>query len=702
MFLSDTFLRDIVKKIFASFIFLLFLMMIFSFNCSFDDSVKANSESSFPLEPTDDVIVHSLDFLQNSQSNDGSIGGFTVSAWAAMAIFSAEKDPNNWGNLVEYLENKIDLIDEDKATDWERHVLAIVACDKNPWDFGGIDFLTEIMNFYDGQQIGSQSNLYDDFFGIIALVASGIDKDSSVIQSISTFIKNHQYQDGGWGDVDSTSAGIMALITAGEDVNSNHITDALSFIKSKQTAEGGFKSWGDTNAASTSWAIMAIVASGQNPTSDEWENNGNSPVDYLLSLQRKNGCFNWSESQNINSEWMTCYAIPALLGRSYPVRILESDEDGENNNEENEGEGNDDNDDGSEFFANDWTGYIRIEGKSNTVWNGEIKFNNSVISALNDSSGEIEDFNIPYPSVLGALDEASKTDGFSYSVIYYPSWDAFFVTKIADDSDWWHYWVDYSLPMIDAGHYELSEKNKDVLWGYLEDWNARNLRIFVEKQKVNVSEEFRVAVYNRTMVPVEDAVVYVGSSKYFTNKNGNVSISIDFIGDYNIYAEKEGYVRSEKITVSVNRLLEIIKPVDNSLYILNRKTIIKYPSILIIGHIDIKVETEENVEKVDFFIDDELRHTDSDAPFKWRLNDRAFFDKKTIMVKAYTNNNEINDKIEQIIKSILSLSENHPAKQLFDKIISFLQSLEVTTLNPSDVDEKEVEIINILPRLHIL
>jgi len=681
---------------------LLLFSIAFNSPIVLDDLVHANSESNFPFKPTDDVIVHALDFLQNSQSNDGSIGGFAVSAWASMAIYSAEKDPNNWGNLVEYLEKKIDLIDEDKATDWERHALAIVACDKNPWDFGGVDFLAEIMNFYDGQQIGSQSNLYDDFFGIMALVASGIDKDSSVVQSISTFIKNHQYQDGGWGDVDSTSAGIMALVVSGEDINSNHITDALSFIKSKQTNEGGFKSWGDTNAASTSWAIMAIVASGQNPTSYEWENNGCSPVDYLLSLQQKNGCFNWSKSQNINSEWMTSYAIPALLGRSYPVRILESDGDDENNNDENEEEGNDGNDDGSKLFANDWMGHIRIEGKNNTIWSGEIEFNSSVISALNDSSGEIEDFNIPYPSVLGALDEASKNEGFSYSVRYYPSWDAFFVTEIGDDSDWWHYWVDYSLPMVDAGHYELSEENKDVLWGYLEDWNARNLRIFIEKEKVNVSEEFRVTVYNRTMVPVEDAVVYVGSSKYFTNKNGNVSISIDLAGDYNIYAEKEGYVRSEKITVSVTRLLEIIKPVDNSLYILNRKTIIKYPSILIIGHIDIKVETEENVEKVEFFIDNNLRYSDSEAPFKWRLNDRAFFDKKTIMVKAYTNNNEINDKIEQIIKSILSLSENHPAKQLFDKIISFLQSLEVTSLNPSDVDEKEVEIINILPRIHIL
>ena len=676
-----------MKKIFASVIALLFFSTVFNFTFSFGYSAKANIKGNFPFQPTDDVIVQALDFLRNSQLYDGSIGGFAVSAWATMAIYSAEEDPNNWGSLVEYLENKIDLIEEDKATDWERHALAIVTCDKNPLDFGGIDFLAEIMNFYDGQQIGGKSNLYDDFFGIMALIASGIDKNSSVIQSISRFIKNHQYQDGGWGDVDSTAAAIMALIVSGEDKNSNYIIDGLTFIKSKQTDDGGFKSWGETNAASTSWAIMAIVSSGGNPTIDKWERNGNSPVDFLLSLQQKNGCFNWSKSQNINYEWMTSYAIPALLGKSYPVRIFESDDDENNNNESDKGDEN-------KFSTNDWIGHIRIEGKNSTIWNGEIKFNQSVISALNDSSGEIEDFNIPYPTILGALDQASKTNGFSFSVIYYTSWDAFFVTRIGDDSDWWHYWVDYNLPMVDAGHYELSEENNNILWGYLEDWNARNLRISVKKQTVNVSEEFRVTVYNRTMTTVEDTTVYVGTSKYFTDKNGNVSIKIDSDGDYNIYAEKVGYVRSEKITVSVNRFLEIIKPLNNSLYILNRKTIINCPNIFIIGNIDVKVKTAENIEKVEFYIDNDLRYTDYSAPFKWRLTDRAFFDKKTIMVKAYTNNNETNKKIQQVINSISFLSENQPAKQFFDKIISYLQSVKVTISNPIDVSEKEVEIIN--------
>lgn len=691
-----------MKKIFAPLVFLLFFVLLFNNPPYFNSSVATSISNNFPLQPTDDVIVHAFNYLHNIQSDDGSIGGFAVSAWTTMAISAADQDPHNWKNLVDYLRNNIDRIEKDKATDWERHALAIVASNENPRDFGGLNFINKIMNFYDGQQIGNKANLYDDFFGIIALISSGVDREINVIKNIVAHIKEKQYPDGSWGDVDSTAAAIMALIISGEGENSNHIENALLYIKSRQTNDGGFKSWGETNAATTSWSIMAIVASGQNPTDDYWKNNGYSPVDYLLSLQQKNGCFNWSVNQNMNPEWMTSYVIPSLLGEPYPVKIIESEGGDENNGNKNEDEGNDGDDDNNRYSLEEWIGYTRIEGKNETIWSGEVIFNESLITALNKSSGKMEDFFIPYPSVLGALDKASKLGGFNYFVEYYPSWNAFLVISISDDSDWWHYWVDYNLPMVGAGSYILTNEDKEVLWGYLEDWNARALRIMVDKQNVNVSEEFIVTVYNETMVPVKDAVVYVDSEQYLSDENGRVSIIIDKSGDYTLYAEKEDYVRSEKNIVHVKKLLEIVKPKDNSIYILNRKTMIKHSKILIIGHIDIKLQADDNVDRVEFYVNNNYRYTDDDAPFKWRLNDRAFFKKMTIKVIAFTNNNDIGSNIQQMIKYIFSLSENNPAKQVVEKIINYLQSIQDSKLNQSDVDEKEVEIINLFPRIHII
>ena len=586
--------------------------------------VSADPGENYPYQPTDDVIMKALEYLQNRQAGDGSIGGFSVSAWAAMAISSAGEDPHAWGDLVGYLRENADFLDDTMATDWERQTLAIVACNENPRNFGDIDYVAKVESFYDGVQIGSYANLYDDFFGILALISGGVDKDSSIVQTVRSYIKEKQNENGGWGDVDSTAAAIMALIVAGEDPNSGCVTDALSFMKTTQTGSGGFQSWGTTNAASTAWAVMAIVATDEDPTSSEWKNSGNSPIDFLLSLQQANGCFNWTVDQTMSPEWMTSYVIPALLGKSYPVKIYTSDDE--------------------------WTGTIRVEGENETIWNGEIIVGDSYINAENASSGEMETYYISYPSVLGALDEASKQGGFSYFVIYYPSWDAFYVKTIANDSDWWQYWVDYELPMVGCGAYELTEIDNEILWGYVEDWYPHALRIDVDKHDVNASEEFTVSVYNETMAPVEDAAVYVDSLVYMTNEDGKATVHIDVVGAYEIYSEKERHVRSEKVTVNVKikKIVEIIKPENGAIYVMNKKLKIRIQKILIVGPIDIEVKITDDVEKVEFYIDNELKYVDTEQPFMWRWDERAFF-KKTIKIKAYVGDESYDSDEKEVL-----------------------------------------------------
>jgi len=697
-----------MKKVVATIMVLLVSIALLNIPADICTTASAGSGEDYPYTSTDNIIIEAVDYLRSRQSADGGIGGFSASSWVAMAIASAGEDPHDWGDLVAYLRENVGRIDEDIATDWERQLLAIVACNENPRDFGDIDYLAKVESFYDGVQIGSSANLYDDFFGILALVSGGIDEQSSIAQNVKAYIKEKQNENGGWGDVDSTAAAIMALITAGEYSNSDCIIGALSYMKTTQLETGGFQSWGTANAASTAWAVNAIVATGGDPTTVEWKNSGNSPIDFLLSLQQENGCFNWAINQNVNPEWMTSYVIPALLGKPYPVKIYKPGGGNGNNNAGNVNNGannggDDDTGNGDNNVDNDeWTGNIRIEGQTDTIWNGEVIVSSTTINALNDSSGEIEEYFIPYPSVLGALDEAAQQGGFSYFVIYYPSWNAFYVKTIADESDWWHYWVDYTLPMVGVGAYELTEEDEEGLFGYLEDWTAHALRMTIDKTVVNESEEFTVTVYNETMSPVDDAEVYVDSMVYTTDENGTVTVHIDIAGDYVIYSEKNGYVRSEKVTVLVKtkKIVEIIKPVNHAIYLLNRKIDIRIPKILIIGHIDIEVETTDDVEKVEFYIDGKLEYTDVERPFNWRLNERAFFKKETIRVEAYTNNDDIILKIQKIIRYIDTLPEDH--HETLTLIKSYLKSLEVSHVGQSDFDEKEVVFFNLFPRIHIL
>jgi hypothetical protein len=187
-----------------------------------------------------------------------------------------------------------------------------------------------------------------------------------------------------------------------------------------------------------------------------------------------------------------------------------------------------------------------------------------------------------------------------------------------------------------------------------------------------------------------------------TDENGNATVRIDAAGDYQIYSEKAGYVRSDKATVYVKKSVEIVKPVDHAIYLFNKKTRIHNPDILIIGHIDIEVNATDAVKKVEFYINDNLEYVDTAPPFTWRLNDRAFFKKATIKVKAYSDNNDSLLKIQRIIRYIDSLSENHHGKQASDMLRIYLQNLETSVVHQGDIDEKEVVVINLFPHIHVL
>ncbi len=289
------------------------------------------SAQAYPLTAGDTQITKALNYLRGEQQADGRIAAFATSAWAVMAIAAAGEDPHAWtaggASIVDYLRDNANHLDSNKATDWERSILSIVAAGENPRNFGGIDYVSTLLGFYDGTQMGDNTMLNDDFWGILALVAIG--ESPAIIQNMKTFIIGSQNADGGWGwtiggnsDADNTAAAVSALVAAGESPSSQAITNALNYLKAQQQNNGGFVSEGTTNAAVDSWVINAITNVGQNPVGDEWRKSGNNPIGHLLSLQDTDGAFKWTASLSSNPEWMTAYAIPALLGKPYPVAIM--------------------------------------------------------------------------------------------------------------------------------------------------------------------------------------------------------------------------------------------------------------------------------------------------------------------------------------------------------------------------------------------
>jgi hypothetical protein len=537
-----------MPRIFRSKLFITLLIGALILPCLLITPAMANG--AYPYSTGDDVVTNALDYLRSEQESSGRIDSFATSAWVVMAIAAAGEDPNAWKDdtanpsIVDYLEDN--AASATAATDYSRMILAIAAAGEDPTNFGGVDFVALLEAEHNNNQIGDDTLLNDDFWGVMGLIAAGGDPESTIIQNSVAFILANQNEDGGWGwgdgfdsDVDDTAAAIMALISAGEDPGSAAITDAIAYLATTQMDNGGFDSWGSTNADTDSWGICALVAAGDDPTG--WENlSGNDPVDDLLSFQQAggddDGAFYWQDGNaGMSAAKTTACAVIALLGDYFPVAISTPQPP-----------------------PPGVTIDIRIEGEDEQIWSGSVTVDESWITADNS---QVE-YHLEDPTALGALDEAAEEGDFSYETT--DEWGSLFVTSIdgeeAEGLAGWLYRVDYISPSVGAADFILDETtppdppHSEVLF-YYGLWDDIPLRLEVDNIAPSAGDSFTVTVeeYDESMdewYPIEDAIVYADTS-YTTDENGEVEITIYHDTTIDVYAEKDGYIRSNSVTVTV-------------------------------------------------------------------------------------------------------------------------------------------------------
>ncbi len=203
---------------------------------------------------------------------------------------------------------------------------------------------------------------------------------------------------------------------------------------------------------------------------------------------------------------------------------------------------------------------VRIEGKDETVWCGDVTFNSSVLTA---SDGSIHYLN--EPTALGALDEANKTGGFGYVLVdhsLYGLYASEINSEPAIGSDGWMYRVDYASAWVGAADYPLYG-GEDVLW-YFGAWTAPPLKIELDRTTAMTGGEFvaTVTAYNdlkSQFEAVNASKVYVDGTFYgLTGPDGTLTMSLAINGDYQIHADKgtwANYTRSEKIKVTFPDLI---------------------------------------------------------------------------------------------------------------------------------------------------
>lgn len=304
-------------------------------------------------------------FLQDTQNDDGGYGGSpgadsdpVISAWVGIGLAAAGINPQDQTppgskstSVASYLAKRGPIRvggQEPVTTEYARIGMFVNAAGMDARKFGGRDYVTPLLARQSGSPStigdvtvppgwfphaagGSVPGVNDTIFAVFFL--SGL-KDTSTrgpIRQATAAIEAMQLPDGTWpatrpGDgtnVDMTGAAVQALCAA-DRCQTDAVKRAIGWLRQNQQADGGWQAGdmadeqaGESNSGTTPWVVQALWAVGEDPA--KWKPKGRNPLEFLASLQRRDGSIMWRQSQDQNPTWMTAYSAPAFAGHAWPV-----------------------------------------------------------------------------------------------------------------------------------------------------------------------------------------------------------------------------------------------------------------------------------------------------------------------------------------------------------------------------------------------
>ena len=231
-------------------------------------------------------IKKALDFLSSEQKENGSFGDELYTDWASLAFASNADYQDQKEKIKKYfLKNKFTGTN---LTDYERHAMALMSLNLNPYNTNGENYIEKITKEFDGAQFGDKEQINDDIFALIVLQNAGYTQNDEIIQKTINFIISKQLENGSWNDsVDITGASIESLASfkefketdplltfplAGGEKIQNALDKALKYLTNKKQDNN----WG--NISSSSWALQGEIAIGNEITKEEKARRRNGGV----------------------------------------------------------------------------------------------------------------------------------------------------------------------------------------------------------------------------------------------------------------------------------------------------------------------------------------------------------------------------------------------------------------------------------------
>lgn len=287
-----------------------------------------------------------VDYLKNNQDTDGKISGFGgETSWTIMGMAAVGIDPsiieNSGNSLLDFLAANPPA--DTVTTGWERDLLAITAGGENPFTFGGRNYVDKVESFANNNQIGSDTTLNDDIFGILSLISAGSSTNQQIISDSLDFVIANQNADGGWSwsvggasDSNDSAVAVEALKAAENAGFSNSglnlaINAGISYLLGLQQADGGweYQSGFGTDGASTAWVIQAILGN---------DSEVEEGLNFLASLQDVSGGVHYQTGFGADT-FTSGYALSAFGQKAFPVGIFdgkaeESQDDGQDEDQQ--------------------------------------------------------------------------------------------------------------------------------------------------------------------------------------------------------------------------------------------------------------------------------------------------------------------------------------------------------------------------------
>jgi energy-coupling factor transport system substrate-specific component len=266
-----------------------------------------------------------VSWLRSAQNDDGGFGPSPgdesnpgMTGWAVLGLEAAGVNPldldHGDATPISYLAGTVGEITT--TGDIERTILVLRGAGLDPRHFHGQDFVQRLLarrgkNGSWGGQVNSTA------YGILALKAVGAGDSHS-----AAWLRSIQNDDGGWGfaegvasDADTTGAVLQGIAAAGGGPS---VKKAVAYLRGAQHSDGGFNlTSGPVNAQSTAWAAQGLIAAGVSPSSVR--RGGRSPLDYLASVQARDGHYRYSSATDQTPVWVTGQALVAVEGRAFPL-----------------------------------------------------------------------------------------------------------------------------------------------------------------------------------------------------------------------------------------------------------------------------------------------------------------------------------------------------------------------------------------------